>query len=66
MQNTLINYQTASRQQRRQIVKFIRKTLGHTEARDIIRGLHKAILKEGKLCGVATDISMIYEEENRK
>lgn len=60
-----LNYNEQTRTQKRQIVSFIRKTLNGVEVRDIIRGLHKAILKDGKLSGVATDLTMIYNEAHR-
>jgi hypothetical protein len=62
---TTINYIEQTRPQKRQIVSFIRKQLNGADVRDIIRGLHKAILKDGKLTGVATDLSMIYNEARK-
>lgn len=62
---TTLEYSDQSKKGKRQIIAFIRKHYEGTPIRDIISGLHKAILKDGKLIGVATDLQMVAQYSKR-
>ena len=62
---TTLEYFDQSKKGKRQIISFIRKYYEGATIRDIISGLHKAILRDGKLVGVATDLQMVAQYSKR-
>lgn len=58
MEGILLQYNTLSKPQKMQVIKFIRKVYDCTQinVRDIIKGEYKALLNNGLLTGVAYEL----------
>lgn len=62
MEGKILEYKEQDKKGKKQIINFIRKVYSNTDFRDIYTGLHKAILKDNRLIGVSTSLSMISEQ----
>lgn len=60
-----LDYTQQNKKGKLQIISFIRKQYIGADFRDIYTGLHKAILKDGKLIGVSTNLNMVYNQFNQ-
>lgn len=63
---TMIIYSELNKQQKHQVIKFIRKMYNGCCIRDIVSGLHTALLEDNKLVGVSTNLGMIYNQNKYK
>lgn len=64
---TLLKYALQNPMQKRQIIRFIRTNFpSYVSVRDIIGGLYEAILQDGKLVGIATELNKIKSRKENK
>lgn len=58
----ILEYNEQSKKGKLQIISFIRKVYNYVSFRDVYIGLHKAILKDGRLIGVSTSLNIIAQQ----
>jgi hypothetical protein len=64
MENTILKYSEQEKSGKVQIYNFIKKTYPQATKRDVISGLHSAIIKDGSLIGVSTDLGRVKIKKN--